>query len=219
MKLILAGVNMTKTVVAKIETFIDKRIIRAAIKIMKHSGVIIYPTETCYGLGCDATNIKAINKIYKIKKRVEHKPLPVIVSSLGMINKYAEISKTTKYMVKKFMPGPLTIIVKMKKNTLIGLKQESIGFRISSHPVALLLVKEVGRPIIATSANTSGKPPLYKINDVIKTFNKKVDMILDYGDLKEVEPSTCVDMFTDTPKIIREGPISREEIMNVLKLL
>jgi len=209
---------MVKTKVAKIETKPpNKKIIKEAIKIIKNGGLVIYPTETCYGLAGKATDIKIIKKIYKIKKRPRKKPIPIIVSDLKTMKKYGRVTKKIKLLVKKFMPGPLTIIIQKKKTIPDILNPNEIAFRISSHPIATLLAKGVGLPITATSANISGEPPLYKIKKVLKTFNKKVDMILDCGDLPKIKPSTYIDMKTDTPKIIREGPISIDAVLKELK--
>ena len=209
---------MVKTKVAKIETKNpNKKIIKEAVKIIKNGGLVIYPTETCYGLASNATDIKVVKKIYKIKKRPRTKPIPIIVSDLKTIKKYGKITKKIKLLINKFMPGPLTIITHKKKAIPDILNPNEIAFRISSNPVAALLTRGVGLPITATSANISGKPPLYKIKEVIKTFDKKVEMILDCGNLPKIKPSTYIDMKNDKPKIIREGPISINEILKELK--
>jgi len=209
---------MLETRVAKIETKkIDKKIIEHAVDIIKIGGLVIYPTETCYGIGGDATSIKVIENIYEIKKRPRKKPIPIIVSDLRMMNRYGVITDEVKILVKKFMPGPLTVVVK-KKNIIPNiLNPKEIAFRISSHPVASALVKAVNLPITSTSANLYNEPPLYRIKEVIKRFDKKVDMILDCGNLPRVKPSTLVDMKTNEPKMIREGPISDKAIKDELK--
>lgn len=208
---------MIKTSVAKIETNkIDKKIIRTAVKILKWGKLVIYPTETCYGLGCDWFNTNAIKKIYKIKKRDQKKPLPIIVSSRKMIDEYAIITPKMRKMMKKFMPGPLTIIAKTKEWVRKDKGMTSIAFRISSNPVAMSLVKSMKVPIVATSANISGEPPLYIIENVIKFFKGNVEMIIDYGNLEKIKPSTCVDMTNGEMNVIREGPVKRESIYKEL---
>jgi len=179
--------------------------------------LIIYPTETCYGIGADATNMRSIEKIYEIKSREHTKPIPVLVSNISMIKKYGVTTKRIEFLVKKFMPGPLSIITK-KKRPISDINQKGISFRISSHVVASMLVKLLRKPITTTSANISGQPPIYEINKIIDFFEDKVDMILDYGDLPKTKPSTCIEMVSDSGvKIIREGPIPGEEIFKELK--
>ena len=196
---------------------LSMNVLKEAVDVMKKGGLIICPTETCYGIGADATNIEGIQKIYKIKGRDPTKPIPILVSNLNMIKKYGVITKKIEFLVKKFMPGPLSIITK-KKRPISDINQKGISFRISSHVVASMLVKLLRKPITTTSANISGQPPIYEINKIIDFFEDKVDMILDYGDLPKTKPSTCIEMVSDSGvKIIREGPIPGEEIFKELK--
>ena len=209
---------MIKTKVTKIEIKKpNRKIIKEAARIIKNGGLVIYPTETCYGIGSDATNVKAINRIYEIKGRARTKAIPIIVSGLKMMKKYGVITDEIKFLVKRFMPGPLTIITRKKKTIPNILNPKEIAFRISSNPIASMLVKEVELPITTTSANISGQQPIYKIDDIIKAFEGKVDMIFDCGNLPRIKPSTYIDMKTDEPKIIREGPISKKVIIKELK--
>jgi L-threonylcarbamoyladenylate synthase len=194
----------------------DMKILKEAVDVMDKGGLIIYPTETCYGIGADATNMKSIEKIYEIKGRDPSKPIPILVSNLEMIKKYGLITKKIEVLVKKFMPGPLSIITR-KIRPVSDPNQKGISFRISSHPVALELVKLLKKPLTTTSANISGQPSIYDIREVIETFQDKVGMIIDFGDLPRTEPSTCVDMTREgNVKVIREGPISSESIMKDL---
>ncbi|NIM47362.1 MAG: threonylcarbamoyl-AMP synthase [Candidatus Aenigmarchaeota archaeon] len=203
---------MIKTIVTKV----NKNSIKKAARILRKGGLVIYPTETCYGLGANATNVKAIRKVYKVKKRPYSKPIHIIVSSLKMMESYGEITKEIRFLVKKFMPGPLNIVTKKKKNIPKILNTKDIAFRIPKHSVALRLVKETKLPITATSANVSGQPPLYKIRDVLENFKNKVEMILDCGNLKRVKPSTFIDM-KSKPRILREGSIKGRIILKELE--
>jgi len=194
----------------------DMKVLKEAVNVMKKGGLIVYPTETCYGIGADATNMKSIKKIYEIKGRDFSKPIPILVSNLEIIKKYGIITKEIEILIKKFMPGPLSIITK-KIRPVSDANQEGISFRISSHPIASELVKLLKKPITTTSANISGQPSIYKIKKVIETFENKVDMIIDYGDLPRTEPSTCIDMTSEgNVKVVREGPIPSESIMKAL---
>jgi len=210
---------MIKTKIIKIDSIKpDLKIIKRAVKIIMKDGLIIYSTETCYGIGADATNPKAVRRVYKVKKRSYSKPIHIIVSSLKMMERYGEINNKIRFLVKRFMPGPLSIVTRKKETIPKILNPKEITFRIPDNTIALKLVKEARVPITATSANVSGQPPLYKIKDVIKTFNGKVEMILDSGNLKKVKPSTFIDM-KSKPKILREGPIKGELILRELKKL
>lgn len=195
----------------------DVKFLKEAVKAMKKGGLIIYPTETCYGIGADATNIRSIEKIYKIKGRDSSKPIPILVTNLGMIKKYGLTTKRIEFLVKKFMPGPLSIVIK-KKKPISDVNQEGISFRVSSNPVASALVKLLKRPLTTTSANVSSQPPIYEIKKIIDIFEGKVNMIIDYGNLPKNEPSTCVDMRNEKDiKIIREGAIPSKSILKELK--
>lgn len=195
----------------------DVKVITEAVDTMNKGGLIIYPTETCYGIGADATNAESVEKVYKIKGRGYSKPIPILVSSLKMIKKYGVIKKETESLVNKFMPGPLSIVVN-KKTLVSDYNTGSISFRISSHPVAYMLVKMLEKPMTTTSANISGQPSIYEIKKVVEVFENKADVILDCGNLPITKPSTCIDMTNeDHVKIIREGPVPSEMISKELK--
>lgn len=171
-----------------------------AVRVLEQGGLVIYPTETCYGLGADATNPSAVRRVYQVKKRLRDKPLSVIVDSLEMIRSYAVINREVERLVDEYMPGPLTLVVKNKSfpSTLIGGKSR-IGFRIPDHVIAFELVREFGKPVTATSANISGQPNPYTVPEL------PVDFVIDYGKLPEVMPSTVYD--TILKKTLREGPV------------
>jgi len=191
-----------------------KNAIPAAVNVLEEGGVIIYPSESSYGMGADATNGKAVERIIKIKGR-ENKPIPIIVSSIEMAKKYAVIDPLTKRLMKKFMPGRLTLVVKKKKPLPDILSKNTIGFRLPPHEFSRLLLKALGKPITATSANRSGKLTLYKIKDVIRDFSGDVDLIIDAGNLPRRQPSTVYDVINK--KIIRKGPVKEKEIMKCTK--
>ena len=186
----------------------EKNAVKYVISILKQGGLVIYPTESSYGIGADFNNNEAKKRIYAIKKRAKSKQLSVIAGSLAAIRKYAEIGKDASLLARKFMPGPLTLVVKRKG-------RGTIAFRISSHPFALALAKRYGKPITATSANIAGKKQLYKISDVIKAFGGKADLIIDGGDLLLSKPSTIYDIARK--KLLRKGPVSGKDIRSALK--
>ncbi len=188
-----------------------KQALSYAVKAMKKGGIIIYPTETSYGIGADATNARTVKKINRIKTR-KGKFIPIIVSDMKMAEKYIILNNDIKKLIKKFMPGPLTLVVKkrMKTKKLLG------GFRISSNKTAVNLARKLGKPITATSANISGNKPIYKISEIKKTFMGKVDLIIDAGSLPKRKPSTVYDSYNK--KILRQGKIKLKEINKCLKI-
>lgn len=198
-------IDIAKTVIVKAS---NSRAIARAITALRRGGVIIYPTETAYGLGAYFFNTKAVTRIYRIKRRPKGWMLSVIVGSHNAVKRYAKLDAPTLRLVRKFMPGPLTIVSRMKG-------RKSLAWRIPSHWFALELVKRFGKPITATSANISGQPQLYQFEDVRRTFDGKVDVIVNAGNLPKRTPSTIYDVHTT--KVLRKGPISKSAILAALR--
>ena len=189
----------------------NKDSLKIAMKTLKKGGTIIYPTETSYGLGCDGTNPKAVRKIFRIKGRNIKKSLTYIIPSEETAKKYGIITKEDKKIIKKFMPGNITLVVK-SRNKRLG---KEFAFRISGNKFAHSISKKFGKPIVATSANISGKESLYNVKEIKELFSGKVDLIIDSGDLKKKKPTTVLDLF-DGINIRREGNISEKDIRNSL---
>jgi L-threonylcarbamoyladenylate synthase len=194
-----------KTTVMKAD---DPNAVNIAAAIMKKGGLIIYPTETSYGIGADYTNKKAVRKIHRLKQRPSEKKIPVVASGIRMMKKYAVITRDAEKLAKKFMPGPLTLVVNTKKGG-------TVAFRISSHPFAKKLPEKLGKPVTSTSANISGNKPLYKFTEVLAYFLNKADLIVDGGNLKKTKPSTIFDV--ENKCIIRKGTVKLREIKSELK--
>jgi len=196
--------------------------VRLATEILRSGGVIVYPTETAYGLGCDARDAKAIERIYRLKGRPSTKSLPVIVSDLKMAKKYFSIDKRADALIRKFMPGPLTLVVKARKGKFpkMLMNKGTVAFRISSHPFASAAARRCGFPITSTSANPSGTEVIYDSARIRELFTGKADLIVDVGRLKRTRktiPSTIVDISSADIRILREGPIPFKSIANALK--
>lgn len=197
----------------------QKSSIFKAANIIRTGGVVAYPTETFYGLGVDALNVVAIEKIYRIKKRDPSRPILVVIEKENHLRELvSDIPLGTKELMGKFWPGPLTIIfnASSKVPDILTGNTGTIGIRITSHPVARRLLQAVGVPITATSANISGQAAATSALGVLRTFGDKVDLILDGGDTKVMKGSTVVDITVDPPRIIREGVIPPEEIQKYL---
>jgi len=170
--------------------------------------VLVYPTETCYGLGCRFSSKKAVERLYRIKERDKGKPLSTIMSSLEMAEKWCVLDESIKKLVKEFMPGALTLVVKDRAGKMIA-------FRISGNATARRISEIAGEPIISTSANISGEKEIYSGKEAADVFKGKVDVIVDAGELAEEKPSTVYDAVNK--KILREGPVSLEAIEKVLE--
>ena len=187
--------------------------IEKAVKVLLNGGLIIYPTETCYGAGVDATNQKAVDKLLAYKSRREGRPLSVAVTNQTMASKYVKLNLTAKNLYKKFLPGPLTVVSAGRHQMAKGVESETgtLGIRIPAHPIAMALVKKFGLPITATSANVSYKPRPYSITQLRKQTSQKqqklIDFIIDVGTLPRRPVSTIVDTTLDDPLIIRQGEI------------
>ncbi len=186
-------------------------IIEEAVNVLNKGGVLIYPTETCYGIGCDATDVKAVEKIYSFKKRDRNKRLTCIVDSLETAENYCKLTDLERYVCEKFMPGPLTIVSE-KKDTLPDIVNKDFAFRISSEKICRQLSKKLGKPIVATSANISGKKSAYSIDQISEELEEKVDFVIDSGKLEMKKPSTIISLQTGTLEVFRQGPINEDSI-------
>ena len=188
--------------------------IKKAVNFLKNGKIIIYPTETSYGLGASARNRKAIKKIHAIKKQPKNKPISIIVPSLAIAKKFGKIAGKTERLAKRFMPGPLTLVVEKRKVVPKELSEKGIAFRISSNKIANDLCKELGGAITATSANLYGGKPIYSGKKVIKEFAAKVDLIIDSGELPKRKASTLYDV--EKRIILRKGTVEGKEIEEAL---
>src|SRR3990167_9776167 len=179
--------------------------------IFKKGGIIAYPTETFYGLGVDPFNEAAIKKLFELKGRGSDKPVSILIKDKKMLLEVAEeIPLLAEKLIKKFWPGPLTIIFKAKKSipSLLTGGTGKIGVRISSNPITQKLLEEIDSPITATSANPSGKKSPVTAKEVMDYFGDKIDLVLDGGVLYGKLGSTVIDVTEGELTVIREGEIS-----------
>ncbi|MBD3305133.1 threonylcarbamoyl-AMP synthase [candidate division KSB3 bacterium] len=175
--------------------------------------IVVCATDTGYLLGVDGLNTTAIQQIYQIKARDLHKPMHLVVADVAMAKTLAYMDYTVERIFERFLPGPLTLILKKKAivpNLLVsGL--ETVGLRIPQNDLLLRIVQAAGTPITATSANRSGRGTPYTVGDVLAELGPKVesvDLILDQGKTLYEMPSTILDVTADPPKILREGPLA-----------
>lgn len=189
-----------------------------AVKVLKSGGVVVYPTDTAYGLAVDATNAKAVKKLYRLKGRDFKNPVHVIPPTRVSIGAFARISRSAQKLIDHMMPGPLTVVVPLKAGgqswKLLSAGTGTIGIRRPKHKAALDLALFLRRPITTTSANISGQPNTYSVAEVKKQFARsryKPDFYLDGGRLKRNKPSTVVSVIGRV-KILRPGPVSEKQI-------
>lgn len=197
----------------------DMKAIRAAADAIRDGQLVVFPTETVYGLAADALNADAVKKIFDAKGRVEKEPLPVQVSSMKAVSQVAEfMPENVKPLAELYWPGPLTLVLTKNASvpSIVTGGRETIGVRVSDHPVALALAKEVGSPIIATSANQSGDPPATNAIDAVKEIGPSVAVLLDGGESRLGKSSTVVDVTVTPARVLRRGTISVEDIRKVL---
>lgn len=179
-----------------------------AIKILKAGGIAVIPSDTVFIPACRIDRKDAIKRLYQIKKRPKNQPTLVLVSSISMAKKYVVITEAAKKLIKKFWPGPLTIICPAKKNVPkeIQGRNGTLGVRYPNYSFILKIIKAVGVPILAPSANFKGKLPPKRFKDLDKDFIKLADYVFK-GKCKVGAESTVVDATVMPPKILREGAL------------
>jgi len=191
---------------------IDNKIIDHAVRILKRGGVIVYPTDSSYGLGCDPEKTKSVKRIYKIKNRPASEPFLMIASSAAMVVKYAKFSKEASAVAARHWPGPLTMVLEAKPGIRLAkqvVKRGKIAFRVPKDKFLIKLVKKIKKPIVSTSANISGNTSIYNSKELVKVFagaKFKPDLVISAGILPRRRPSTIIE-FKNGVKILRSGPI------------
>lgn len=182
------------------------RFINKAVEVLKGGGVIIYPTDTVYGIGCDIFNKAALERVYAIKQDTGTKLFSFICPNLKDIAKYARVSDYAYKTMKKLLPGPYTFVLPAAREVpkTLWTKRQTVGIRVPDHNVALMLAKELGNPIISTSATKRKGEVLYNPEEIKLIFEYQVDLMLSAGAL-EGQPSSIVDLSGDEPEILREG--------------
>lgn len=189
--------------------------VKQAKAALENHGIVAFPTETVMGLGVIYNDCEAYNKLNKVKERPEDKPYTMMVFRPEEIQKYAVINEGTQRVIDKFIPGSLTILVPVKDNsvpTYVTHGTGIIGIRIPTNIEAQHLLMHVGIPLLVPSANKSGQKPALTSDEVNEIFGDEVDIIIS-GKAKSAVPSTIVDLTKETPKVVRQGAISEEEIL------
>ena len=194
-------------------------LINEAALVIKNGGVIAFPTRHLYGLGADAFNADAVNRVFEIKRRPHDKPLLVLIDkSYDLIRLVQQVPNSATRIMKRFWPGAVTIVFRAKHilPTNLTAGTEKIGVRMPEHPVALALATAVQGPITATSANITGNSGCSLVSEMDPLITDRVDLIIDVGALKGGIGSTVVDVTGGYPKILRQGAISEKDIFEAV---
>ncbi len=193
----------------KVYNYVDEKILKEIINVLNNDGLIIFPTDTVYGIACNSFSDKAIKKLFEAKKRSFDKPINVLVDSISKINLVVDkINKVEKELIKKYYPGNLTIIFNKKKeiSNILTANKNTIGVRIPDNEIALKILSAYPYPLATTSANISGNNVGTEINDFIDCFKDSVDIVIDGGKHKDI-PSTIVRVEEGNIQILREGSL------------
>jgi len=194
-------------------------ILREVVRVLRGDGVIVYPTDTFYGLGGNCLSKEALRKIFEIKRRPGSKGLPVLVSDIEMAKGMtAELPPAFFALAARFWPGPLTFVLSAAPRLpveLVGPKR-TIGIRFPDVPWLQALIRGLGVPLITTSANISGEGEIASPEEVIRHFQEKVDLVVDGGPTLGRLPSTVVDLTGEEPVLVREGVIGKKELAKFL---
>ena len=196
-----------------------QREIEKGIKILQQGGVIVYPTDTVYGLGADAFNSTAVERIYEIKNRPKHRQFPLLIADVERLATLAEpIPEIAWFLAKWFWPGGLTLVLPKIDSLPSHLAPgPTIAVRVPNHPVCLALIQCLGNPIIGTSANVSGQSAALTAEEVEQQLGGKIDFIINGGKCPGGKESTVVDVTHESPTILRQGIIPSFEIDKAYK--
>mmetsp|Transcript_587 Transcript_587/g.394 ORF Transcript_587/g.394 Transcript_587/m.394 type:complete len:203 (+) Transcript_587:163-771(+) len=182
------------------------RLIDMAVSILRKGGVIAYPTDTYYGIGCDITNKKAIEKVYQLKHRDFSKPFSFICSDLKNISHYAKVTNYAYKTMKRLLPGPYTFILIGSKFVpkMMLTKRRTAGIRIPDHNICLELVRKLGNPIISTSVTKEDNTVIHDASLINDYFGSRIEMVIDGGAVS-MEPSSVISLIDDRPEVFRKG--------------
>lgn len=182
--------------------------------VLRAGGVIVFPTDTVYGLGADAFNPRAVQRVYEVKRRAADLPLPLLLGNVSQVCTVAEaISGFAQFMAERFWPGGLTIVLPKRASlpSYLGMGA-TVAVRVPKHPVSLALISRLGRPLVGTSANISGQPSVLTAGEARQQLGREVDLIIDGGKCPGGRESTVVDGTGEVPVVVRHGIIAEHAI-------
>jgi len=194
--------------------------IKKAVEILKKGGLVAFPTETVYGLGCDALNENAVKRVFEVKKRPFSKPLIVGVSEIDEVYEIAEVTREAERLMEEFFPGPLTIVLKKKRviPSIVTAGMDKVAVRMPDHKIPLKLVKELGRPIVVPSANKTGKPSPMTYKHVLEDLGDEIDAVIT-GKCSFGIESTIVDLTVRPARVLRTGAVKVSELRKLIDVV
>jgi len=202
---------------AKLPPDIQQQVGRG-ISILKRGGIVAFPTDTVYGLGACANLHQAVERVYQVKERPRSMALPLLLAHTLQISEVAEpVPPIAWLLAHNFLPGALTIVLHKSNSVpdIITGGGITVAVRVPAHPIPVALADGLGAPIVGTSANLSGKPSALTADEVYSQFDDRIDLVIDGGGCPGGRESTIVDVTGETPVVLREGAISREELKRV----
>lgn len=196
----------------------ENEVMERAARVLHLGGLVVYPTETLYGLGANIMDIGAIQRVFEVKGRLADKPISIAFRDVAHAERYAQFTPMARRLAELFLPGPLTMILPANINLGEMFGGEKIAVRISNHKVVQSILNKVKFPITATSANISGKADPVCAQDSMDQIGDKVDIVLDSGNCEHRMPSTVVDLSEGKLVVVREGVIPKSRIVNFEKI-
>jgi len=184
----------------------QQRLVNQVAELLRSGGVIAYPTDTTYGIGCSIFNKKGLERIYDIKQREKKKPFSFICSSQSEVAKYAKVSNYAYKLMRRFLPGPYTFVMEATSIVpdLLQTKQKTVGIRMPDNPICTAIVSALGTPLVTTSANMSGEEPIGDPREIFAALRNRLDMVVD-GGLLPPDVSSVISLLQDRPTVLRKG--------------
>ncbi len=194
-----------------------QRAVEEGARILREGGVLIYPTDTVYGLGCDPFRREAVERVFRIKGE-RAKPVPILVDGPERLRGLAEVNEAAEELMKRFWPGPLTLVLRnIGFPPRVTCGGPTVGVRIPKNPIALSLISKCGGFLVGTSANRSGRPPCLTAEEALERLGDEVDLIIDGGRAALAVGSTVVDLSSGEPRLLRPGPVDWEAIRAAIR--
>ncbi len=180
--------------------------VEQVVDILKRGGIVAYPTDTTYGIGCSIFSKKGLERIYQVKQRDKRKPFSFICADLSEVSRYTRLTNQAFKIMKRYLPGPYTFVLEASREVpdLLTTRQKTVGIRIPDNPVCMAIVQSLGIPIVTTSANLSGDDPVGDPLEILRQFGKNIDIVVD-GGLLATEVSSVISLVGDQIELLREG--------------